>query len=71
MIGECKHEYFEPNEEEIIQCSEDYILFRIECIYCKMVGFAGGDISWHLTYWSDEPSETDSQPHNPMLRPES
>ena len=68
MLGECEHEYLEPNEEEIVQCSEDYILFRVACIRCGMVGFAGGDIAWNPTYWKEEAPESDSQPHNPIPR---
>ena len=68
MLGECEHEYLEPNEEEIVQCSEDYILFRVACIRCGMVGFAGGDIAWNPTYWGNESPKSDSQPHNPILR---
>jgi hypothetical protein len=68
MTSECKHEYLEPNEEEIVQCSEDYLLFRVTCISCGMVGFAGGDIAWNPTYWRDEAPESDSQPHNPIPR---
>jgi len=68
MFGECEHEYLEPNEKDIVQCSEDYLLFRVACIRCGMVGFAGGDIAWNPTYWGDEAPESDSQPHNPILR---
>ncbi len=68
MLGECEHEYLEPNEEDIVQCSEDYILFRVVCTHCGMVGFAGGDIAWNPTYWRDEAPESDSQPHNPIPR---
>ena len=64
MTDECKHAYLEPSVKEIIQCSEDYILFRVVCVHCKMAGFAGGDIAWNLSHWPDEPPETDTRPHN-------
>jgi len=63
MTAECKHAYLEPSVKEIIQCSEDYILFRVVCVHCKMVGFAGGDIDWNASHWPDEPIERGTCAH--------
>jgi len=60
----CIHKYPEPSERDIVQCSEDYIMFRVRCIHCEQEGFAGGFIDWKLTYWPEDNHGV--QPHNPL-----
>ena len=66
MTEKCRHTYPEPSEQEMVQCCEDYVMFRVKCVYCRMEGYAGGNIDWKPTFWTDEPSDSDLQPHNPL-----
>ncbi len=68
MKKNCRHEYFEPNVENIVECGDDYILFKIACIHCGEFGFAGGEIGWNPTYWPEEEPENDTQPYKPKPR---